>query len=59
MPVQVAPVLLKSKKQMARAIALCRKAKAIAVDCEGSKLSAEGKLCLVQVTPGDPYLTRR
>lgn len=50
MLVQVAPLLVKSKRALARAIGLCRKAKAIAVDCEGCRLSAEGKLCLVQVT---------
>ena len=47
---QIAPVLLRSKRDLARAVGLCRKAKAIAVDCEGCKLSAEGKLCLIQVT---------
>ncbi|KAL3144332.1 hypothetical protein ABBQ32_004092 [Trebouxia sp. C0010 RCD-2024] len=48
-PRQIAPVLLKTKKAMARVVALCRQAKAIAVDCEGCSLSAKGKLCLVQV----------
>lgn len=47
---QVAAIPVKSKKTLARAVELCRKAKVIAVDCEGSKLSAEGKLCLVQVS---------
>lgn len=46
---QVAAVLVKSKKTLARAVGLCHKAKVIAVDCEGCNLSAEGKLCLIQV----------
>lgn len=48
-PRQVSPVLVKSKRELARAAGLCRKAKAIALDCEGCNLSAEGRLCLVQV----------
>lgn len=54
---QMAPVLVKTKKAMARAVGLCRQAKAIAVDCEGCKLSAEGKLCLIQVASAKPAMT--